>query len=153
MSWNKFVYVITCAHDHSLPRIHRILNIVLIQLGIYPKEWKKRYINPIFKAGERLDPSNYRGITIMNCLGKLFNSVLKNRLDEYLSENNSISETQIGFKKKARTSDHMFVLRTLIEKYTKQSTSRLVTCFIDLKKKHLIPFYIKVSFLKCKMLK
>ena len=42
---------------------------------------------------------------------KLFNSVLNNKLDEYLSENNIISETQIGFKKKARTTDHMFVLR------------------------------------------
>ena len=70
----------------------------------------------------------------MSCLGKLFNSVLNYRLDEYLSENNIISETQIGFKKTARTSDHMFVLRPLIEKYTKQSNSRLVTCFIDFKK-------------------
>ena len=71
----------------------------------------------------------------MICLGKRFNySVLNNRFDEYLSENNIISETQIGFKKTARTSDHMFVLRTLIEKYTKQSNSRLVTCFIDFKK-------------------
>ena len=70
----------------------------------------------------------------MSCLGKPFNSVLNNRLNEYLSENNIISETQIGFKKKARTSDRMFVLRTLIEKYTKQSNSRLVTCFIESKK-------------------
>ena len=99
-----------------------------------PKEWKKGYINPLFKAGERSDPLNYRGITIMSCLSKLFNSVLNNRLDDYLSENNIISETQIGFKKKARTSDHMFVLRTLIEKNTKQSNSRLFTCFIDFKK-------------------
>ena len=38
----------------------------------------------------------------MGCLGKLFNSVLNNRLDEYLSENNIISETQIGFKKKSK---------------------------------------------------
>ena len=61
-----------------LPYIHRLFNTVL-QLGIYPKEWKKRYINPIFKTGERFDPSNYRGITIMSCLGKLFNSELNNR--------------------------------------------------------------------------
>ena len=38
----------------------------------------------------------------MSCLGKLFNSVLNNRLDEYISENNIISETQIGFKKKSK---------------------------------------------------
>ena len=44
----------------------------------------------------------------MSCLGKLFNSVLNNRLDEYLSENDIISETQIGFKKKARSSDQVY---------------------------------------------
>ena len=122
-----------------------------LQLGIYPKEWKKGYINPIFKAGETFYPTNYRGITIMSCLGKLFNSVLNNRLDEYLSENNIISETQIGFKKKARTSDHMFVLQMLIEKYTKQSYSRLVTCFINFKNAFDSVLH-QVSFLKCKML-
>ena len=116
-----------------LPCIYKIFNAIL-QLGIYPTEWKKGYISPIFKSGGRFDPSNYRGITIMTCIGKLFNSVLNNRLDEYLNENKIISETQIGFKKKARTTDHMFVLRTLIEKYTKQCNARLFTCFIDFKK-------------------
>ena len=67
----------------------------------------------------------------MSFIGKLFNSVLNNRLDNYWSENNIISETQIGFEKKDRTADHMFVLRTLIEKYTKQSNAHLFTCFID----------------------
>ena len=96
-----------------LPCVLKIFNIVL-QLGIFP--------------------SNYRGITIMSCLGKLFNSVLNTRLNEYLTENNVISKTQIGFQKKARTTDHMFVLCTLIEKYTKQNKAKLFTCFIDFKK-------------------
>ena len=52
----------------------------------------------------------------------------------YLTENNVISKTQIGFQKKARTIDHMFVLRTLIEKYTKPNKAKLFTCFIDFKK-------------------
>ena len=30
----------------------------VVQLEIYPKEWKKGYINPIFKAGERFDHYN-----------------------------------------------------------------------------------------------
>ena len=60
----------------------------------------------------------------MSCLGKLFNSDLKTELKEYLTENNIISNTQIGLQKKAGTIDHMFVLRTLIEKYTKQNKSK-----------------------------
>ena len=116
-----------------LPCILKIFNSVL-QLGIYPTEWKLGYLNPIYKSGVRSDPSNCRGITIMSCIGKLFSSVLNTRLNEYLTENNVISKTQIGFQKKARTTDHMFVLRTLIEKYTKQNKAIFFICFIDFKK-------------------
>lgn len=116
-----------------LPYIVKIFNSVL-QVGVYPNNWKLGYINPIHKSGTRSDPSNYRGINIMSCLGKLFNSVLNARLDEFLNANNVISKTQIGFQKQSRTTDHMFVLRTIIEKYTKQSKSQLFTCFIDFKK-------------------
>ena len=70
----------------------------------------------------------------MSCVCKLFNSVLNARLDNCLNENEVISKTQIGFQKQARTSDHMFVLRTFMEKYTHQSTARLFTCFIEFKK-------------------
>lgn len=116
-----------------LPCILKIFNDIL-KLGVYPAEWKRGYINPIYKGGDKYDPSNYRGITIMSCIGKLFNSVLNSRLDNYLVENSVIDKTQIGFQKKARTSDHMFVLRTLIEKYTNGSKSRLFACFVDFKK-------------------
>ena len=40
-----------------------------------------------------------------------------NRLKKYFDYNKVINETQIGFQPKVRTSDHMFVLGTLIEKY------------------------------------
>ena len=40
----------------------------------------------------------------------------------------------ITFTKKARTADHMFVLRTLIEKYTKDKCGKLFACFIDFRK-------------------
>ena len=84
--------------------------------------------NTYFKSGDRFDSLNYRGINDISCVGKLFDSILNNRLETYLNENKIISETQIGFQKKARTTDHMFVLRTLIEKYTKQNKNRLFTC-------------------------
>ena len=70
----------------------------------------------------------------MSCHGKLFNSILNTRLNKFLSENNIKDKTQIGFQKNARTSDHMHVLRTLVEKYTKQSKSKLFTCFINFRK-------------------
>jgi hypothetical protein len=72
-------------------------------------------------------PENYPGIAINSCtcIGKLFNTVLNNRLDKHLIDNNLINKCQIGFSKKARTSDHIFVLKTLIDK------SCLIYCLIQ----------------------
>ena len=51
----------------------------------------------------------------MPCLAKLFNSILNNRLQNYLDTNKIINPCQIGFQPNARIVDHMFILRTLIE--------------------------------------
>ena len=95
---------------------------------------KNAYITPVLKGGSLDGPNNYRGISILSCIAKLFNTILTKRLDTFLDSHKVISPIQIGFTKKARTSDHMFVLRTLIEKYTKYYKGKLYTCFIDFRK-------------------
>ena len=69
----------------------------------------------------------------MPCLAKLFINVLNNRLQDFLDKNSTINHCQIGFQPKARTVDHMFVLRTLIQKYT-NNRSTLYVCFADFQK-------------------
>ena len=64
------------------------------------------------------------------CLGKLFNTILNSRLDEYLYENNLINTCQIGFSKNARTSDHMFVVKCIVDYYFSKS-SYVYFCFVD----------------------
>lgn len=95
--------------------------------------WARGYIIPIHKKGNASDPNNYRGITISSNIGKLFNNVLNSRLTIYLNENNLISEQQIGFRKKCRTSDHMFILKCIMEQY-RQSKNKLYICFVDFAK-------------------
>ena len=56
-----------------------------------------------------------------------------NRLDEYLENNNIICPEQKGFRKGMRTSDHIFTLQTIIDKYFKNNNYSFA-CFIDLKK-------------------
>jgi hypothetical protein len=80
-----------------------------------------------------MDPNNYRGITITGRIGKVFNRVLSLRLDKFLQDHNIIHESQIGFTKKARTADHMFVINCLINKYCSSKDGRLFACFVDLK--------------------
>ena len=66
----------------------------------------------------------------MPCLAKLFNSILNNRVQNYLDTNKIINPCQIGFQPNARTVDHMFILRTLIEKYA-CNKSKLFAYFVD----------------------
>ena len=66
-------------------------------------------------------------------------------MQKKFDDNKVINETQIGFQPKARNSDHMFVLRTLIEKY-QSLNCKLYVCFVDFEKAfdsafHNIMFY------------
>ena len=115
-----------------LPSIKKLFNHI-INTEIFPQEWAKGLILPIFKTGDRDDPSNYRGITISNCIGKLFTRIFNNRLIRFATEHNFITKNQIGFLPKHRTSDHILVLKTIIDTF-KHNRKTLYMCFIDLKK-------------------
>ena len=71
--------------------------------------------------------------TWSNCLGKLFNTILYNRLQNEIQKNIVLSPAQAGFQKDHRTSDHIFTLFSLISKYIKKG-KYLYTCFVDFQK-------------------
>jgi exonuclease III len=119
-------------HTFTKP-LASLFNLIL-KSGNYPEQWSKGYISPIYKTGNPLSSDNYRGICINSCLGKLFNTVLNTRLTNYLNNHQVIHESQIAFNKGSRTSDHMFVLKTLIDKTVKANKKKLYTCFVDFKK-------------------
>jgi hypothetical protein len=89
---------------------------------------------PLHKGNDIYDPDNYRGLTITSAIGKLFNRVLNERLVKFLEKHKIISDCQIGFTKQARTSDHMFIIKTIIDKYCIAKNKKVFACFVDLKK-------------------
>ena len=95
--------------------------------------WSVGYISPVFKAGDIGDPNNYRGITVCSCLGKFFTLIINDRLTKYLDEHNIIHNNQIGLRKGYGTSDHVFVLKSLIDLYTKND-KKVYACFVDFQK-------------------
>ena len=110
----------------------KIFNEILLQ-GIYPQSWALNYITPLHKKGPVDEPSNYRGITISNNISKLFNKILDKRLTTFFNKHEIICREQIGFRANNRTVDHMFILKTLINKYVKNKSKPLYTCFVDFK--------------------
>ena len=93
----------------------KIFNIVLLS-GHMPHEWVIGIIKPINKnKGEINDPDNYRGITLRSCFGKLFTSILNDRLTTYINLNEMMSEAQAGFRKGYSTTDQIFTLKCIVE--------------------------------------
>ena len=116
-----------------MPMYKKLFNLVL-NSGSFPDSWCQGLITPIFKSGKKEDPSNYRGICVASCLGKLFCSVLNHRLLSFVSEKKLLHPSQIGFLPGHRTADHVFTLRTLIDKHVSHRKEPIYACFVDFKK-------------------
>ena len=117
-----------------------IFNKIFI-LGYFPKTWSISMIKPLYKGkGSKMDPSKYRGVSLMSCMGKVFCSVMNNRLVKHLEERNEFQKEQIAFRKGYRTSDHIMVLQTIVHKYIQKfktggrGVKYLYTAFVDFRK-------------------
>ena len=109
---------------------NRILNE-----GQIPESWTIGMIVPIYKnKGDKGDFNNYRGITLLSCLGKLFASVINNRLNKFAEETKLINENQTGFRKDYSTLDHVFLLKSFIDIFVTNEIQKLYCAFVDYKK-------------------
>ena len=85
------------------------------------------------KKGNANNTDNYRGITLVSYLRKLFTSILNKRLIDFDAENKIISDAQFGFRKDMSTVDAIFTLHYLIHR-TLKNRKRLYCCFVDYSK-------------------
>jgi hypothetical protein len=119
--------------SHILKVITKLFNTIFTS-SCFPDKWRESCITAIHKKGDYHDTGNYRGIAVGSILCKVFNSVLHSRLADYIEREKIIPVNQIGYKKKNRTSDHIFTLKTIIDKYiSRQNRQYLYVCFVDLK--------------------
>ena len=87
----------------------------ILQLEYFPDSWSVGNIVPVFKKGDKGDANNYRGITVLSCIGKLFTRILNNRLSRWVEQENKITNSQYGFRKNRGTSDCLFILKCLTD--------------------------------------
>ena len=72
-------------------------------------------IVPIHKAGDAMDPGNYRTIMIGHVLAKLYGAIMEAELNTYTETAGMRVQEQAGFRWGLSTLDHIFVLRCLID--------------------------------------
>ena len=82
--------------------------------------------------------SNYRGITVGSVIAKLFAMILEQRIASWAEKQGVKAKGQAGFRKDFRTTDNIFILRSLIDKQRrtrqKGKASKLYCCFVVFKK-------------------
>ena len=69
-----------------------------LETGIYPSTWKKANIVPIHKKGSRQCKNNYRPISLLPILGKIFEKLLFDKIYSHLCENGLLAPNQSGFR-------------------------------------------------------
>ena len=103
------------AGENTLKEPLLLLFNTILSNNIYPSGWKLDILGPLHKSGPKDDPNNFRGICVSSCLGKLFNTLLRNRLEQKCLKEELIDRCQISGRKAARTADHLLVLQFLIK--------------------------------------
>ena len=66
--------------------------------GIYPTEWKMARVTPVFKKGEKSDLNNYRPISVITVVSRVFEKIVYDQLYQYLNDNQLLSSCQSGFR-------------------------------------------------------
>ena len=79
-----------------------------------PDSFLKSIIIPCFKKGDVNVVANYRGISLLDSVYKIFTGLLLNRLNSWLEYRGIINEFQAGFRKKYSTVDNLFNLMSII---------------------------------------
>ena len=120
------------ARDKLTGPLQGIFNF-LFNKGEWPEIWAEGIINPIHKKGSQNVEDNYRKVTVMPALGRVFESILNSRLTYRNVVLDLDDKLQFGFKQDARTSDNIFILNSLIQRQNLKKKP-LYVCFVDFTK-------------------
>ena len=109
----------------------RLFNVCFM-LSLVPVDWVCACIVPLFKGkGDVCECCNYRGISLLSVVGKVYGRVLINRIRDKTEM--VISEVQGGFRRGRGCTDQVFVVRQICEKYLAKGKD-VYFAFMDLEK-------------------
>ena len=113
------------------PLLVKIFN-KCIELGQYPDILKIAKVTALFKGGDKLEVDNYRSISVLTHINKIFEKLIHARLNDFLIEHKILENCQFGFRRGHSTSHGITHLHeSIISSIEKKKIC--VALFIDLK--------------------
>ena len=109
-----------------------IINLLLTQ-GVFPSLNKEAGVCPIHKKGDKCKCENYRPISLLPNISKIFERVMFTRLHNFLNISEIKYKFQVGFRKNYSTNH---TLLSIVEQIRSALDKNMFTCgvFIDLEK-------------------
>lgn len=90
--------------------------IKCLEFSIWPTSFKIAKIVPILKAGKsRTEAQNYRPISLLNAIGKIFERIMYHRLTNIIDDKNLLPAFQFGFRKGHSTTHQAMRIKQHIE--------------------------------------
>ena len=120
------------ANELSLP-ITSLFNLCL-DSGKIPSDWKIALVRPNYKGkGSKQDPDNYRPISILSPISKLFESLIATAMCEFYESNSIFSDSQFSFRRKVSCE---LALNTLVNDWKTSLDKRksVIALFLGLRK-------------------
>ena len=114
------------------PYLVYLFNFVF-ESGVFPETWSEGLLAPLHKKGSKSSPDNYRGITLLSVLGKIFTRILNKRLDLWAEKYEIYIEAQYGFRRDRGTTDSIFILNQIINQVL-ENGKKLYAFFVDFSK-------------------
>ena len=84
-------------------------------------------IRPLHKGGDSKLKNNYRPISILSLISKVFEKLMYSRISCFLTDNDILCNHQFGFRSGLSTSDAIVKYLTVIQKFDKNSSEILVS--------------------------
>ena len=112
--------------------ISKLINLSL-QTGFHPTKLKLAKVIPIHKKGSKMSISNYRPISLLSNINKVFEKIVFHRVYKFVENNDALYKHQYGFRKKYSTNHALISITEQIRKAL-DSNKYAIGVFVDFQK-------------------
>lgn len=105
-----------CSSAAITPVLNILFNKILAS-GNFLDSWSDSLIVPIYRFSSRNEPSNYRVISLINVMYKIFSKIINDRLYAWTEDQDIIDDSQAGFRDGYSVMDNVFSLQNRVQKY------------------------------------
>ena len=108
--WDQILpRVVKSTYQNFIVPITHVMDLSIIN-GVVPNELKVAKVVPIYKSGDRRLINNYRPVSVLPCFSKILETLMYNRISNFIHKHSLLNEYQFGFRQKRSANQALIVL-------------------------------------------